>query len=153
LSVVEPAVFTELGLKEAVVPEGNPVTVKPTVPVKPLIGATVAAYVVLPPGGTVRELGVAETPKSATVTVRVAAVLTAPALSVTVSDATDVPGLEYATFPGVATELEAGTPPGNDQAYAVILPSGSLPDPANDTDPPGLTVTFEAGVVIVAVGG
>jgi hypothetical protein len=94
LSVVEPAVLTEVGLNEAVVPAGSPVTVKPTVPVKPLSGATVAAYVVLPPGGTVRELGVAETPKSDTVSVRVAAVLAAPALSVTVSDATNVPGVE-----------------------------------------------------------
>ena len=53
-----------------------------------------AAYVVLPPGSMLREPGVAETPKSDTVTVRVAAVLTAPALSVTVSDATNVPGVE-----------------------------------------------------------
>ena len=153
LRVVDPEVFTELGLNEAVVPAGSPLTLKPTVPVKPLSGATVAAYVVLPPGSTVREPGVAETPKSDTVTVRVAAVLTAPALSVTVSDATNVPGVEYTTFPGVATELEAGTPPGNDQAYAVILPSGSVPDPAYDTAPPGLTVTLEDGLAIVALGG
>ena len=94
LRVVDPEVFTELGLNEAVAPEGSPATVKPTVPVKPLSGVTVAAYVVLPPGRMLREPGVAETPKSDTVTVRVAAVLGAPASSVTVSDATNVPGLE-----------------------------------------------------------
>ena len=34
-----------------------------------------------------------------------------------------------------------------------MLPSGSLPEPAKNTDAPGLTPTFEAGLVIVAVGG
>ena len=94
LRVVEPEVFTEAGLNEAVAPEGSPLTVKPTVPMNPAIGATVAAYVVLPPGDRLREAGVAERAKSDTVTVRVAAVLGAPALSVTVSEATDVPGIK-----------------------------------------------------------
>ena len=35
----------------------------------------------------------------------------------------------------------------------MILPSGLVPDPVYDTDPPGLTVTLEDGFVIVAVGG
>jgi len=34
-----------------------------------------------------------------------------------------------------------------------MLPSGSLPEPEKNTDPPGSTVTFEDGLVIVAVGG
>ena len=33
-----------------------------------------------------------------------------------------------------------------------MLPLGSVPDPENDTDPPGLIVTLVAGLVIVAVG-
>ena len=34
-----------------------------------------------------------------------------------------------------------------------MLPSGSLPDPEKDTASPGLIVTFDTGLVIVAVGG
>ena len=49
--------------------------------------------------------------------------------------------------------LVPGFPPGNVQAYAEMLPSGSLPLPENDTDWPGLTVTFVAGLTMVAVGG
>jgi hypothetical protein len=88
LIVVDPDVVTEAGLNVAVAPEGNPVTVKPTVPVKPLTGLTVAVYVVLPPGTTVRDAGVAESVKSETVIVRDAGALAAPWLSVTVKVAT-----------------------------------------------------------------
>ena len=48
--------------------------------------------------------------------------------------------------------LEPGVPPGNDHAYDAMVPSGSVPEPENDTDPPGLIVTFVAGLTIVAVG-
>src|SRR5262245_54077870 len=48
LRVVVPEAVTALGLKEAVAPAGSPPTLKFTVPLKPLSGATVAAYVVLP---------------------------------------------------------------------------------------------------------
>ena len=85
--------FREPGLNEPVAPDGSPLTAKLTVPVNPAIGATVAAYVVLPPGEMLSEAGVAERAKSDTVTVRVAGALAAPALSVTVSDATEVPGI------------------------------------------------------------
>ena len=40
--VVEPEVVTEEGLKEAVAPEGSPLTLKVMVPVKPLLGVIVA---------------------------------------------------------------------------------------------------------------
>ena len=56
-------------------------------PVNPVPGVTVAVYVVLPPGTTVRDAGVAESEKSATVIVRVAGALVSPPLSVTVNDA------------------------------------------------------------------
>jgi hypothetical protein len=42
LIVVEPDVFTDVGLNEAVAPAGNPVTLNATVPVKPVPGVTVA---------------------------------------------------------------------------------------------------------------
>ena len=87
LRVVDPDPFTDPGLNDAVAPNGNPLIVKPTVPVKPAVGVTVAAYVVLAPGAMLLEVGVAERAKSDTVTVRVAAVLGAPALSVTTRDA------------------------------------------------------------------
>ena len=92
LRVVGPDALTEVGLNTAVAPGGSPLTLKPTVPVNPAIGVTVAVNVVPPAGGTLRDAGVAETEKSDTVTVRVAGALEAPALSVTVSDATEVPG-------------------------------------------------------------
>jgi hypothetical protein len=42
LIVVDPDAVTEVGLNVAVAPEGRPVTLKATVPVKPLTGLTVA---------------------------------------------------------------------------------------------------------------
>ena len=96
--------------------------------------------------------GLADKEKPGTVIVRVAGALTRPPLSVTVNDAVYVPGAEYVTSPAFAAELEAGTPPGNDQAYAAIVPSGSVPVPAKVTACPALTRTFAAGLVMVAVG-
>ena len=40
--VAEPEVVTEVGLKEELAPEGKPLTLKVTVPVKPLLGVIVA---------------------------------------------------------------------------------------------------------------
>jgi hypothetical protein len=40
VSVEEPEPVTAVGLKLAVAPEGNPLTLKLTVPVKPPVGAT-----------------------------------------------------------------------------------------------------------------
>jgi hypothetical protein len=48
--------------------------------------------------------------------------------------------------------LAAGLPPAKLQAYDATVPSGSAPEPVNEIEPPGLTVTFEAGLVILAVG-
>jgi hypothetical protein len=56
-----PDVATVAGLKDAVAPTGNPLTLRVTVPVNPPDGVTVAVYVALPPGVTVTEAGVAET--------------------------------------------------------------------------------------------
>jgi hypothetical protein len=113
-SVVEPDVLTDAGLNEPVAPAGSPVTLKLTVPLKPVAGVTVAVYVVPAPARMVLDPGVADNEKSVTVIVRVAADwLVAPPLSVTLSDAVYVPAVEYVTFPGAANELELGLPPGN----------------------------------------
>jgi hypothetical protein len=66
--VEEPEVVTEAGEKLAVAPEGSPLALKVTVPVKPPDGVTVAVYVVLAPRTTLCELGVAETEKSGVAT-------------------------------------------------------------------------------------
>ena len=55
-----PDVVTDAGLKDAVAPAGNPLTLKVTAPVNPPDGVTVAVDVALPPGVTVTEAGVAE---------------------------------------------------------------------------------------------
>jgi|SRR6516162_6162213 len=99
-------------------------------------------------GDTVKEMS-----PSVTVMVTVEGGLDKPPSSVTVSDAVYVPGVEYMTCPGLATELESGFPPGNDHEYAVTVPSGSLPVPSKNTESPALTVTSVDGLVIVAVGG
>ena len=65
--VVDPAVVTDDGLKLELAPVGNPLALKVTVPVKPLIGETVTVYVVLSPRLTVCEEGVAEIEKSGAV--------------------------------------------------------------------------------------
>ena len=87
--VVCPEVLRDTGLNEALAPAGSPVTLKLTVPVNPPLGVTVAVYVVLAPRYTVRETGLAEIVKfdEVTVIVRVAGLLAAPPLSVTVNDA------------------------------------------------------------------
>ena len=55
-----PDVVTDAGLKDAVTPAGNPLTLKVTAPVNPPDGVTVAVDVALPPGVTATEAGVAE---------------------------------------------------------------------------------------------
>ena len=74
-------------------------------------------------------------------------------LSVTVSVAVYVPAAEYVTFPGVASALLFGLPPGKVQEYPEMVPSGSLPELANDTDWPAVIVTSVAGLLIVPFGG
>jgi hypothetical protein len=51
-------------LKLAAAPAGSPLALNDTVPLNPPEGVTVTAYVVLPPGATDREGGVAESEKS-----------------------------------------------------------------------------------------
>jgi hypothetical protein len=69
VSVELPDVVTEPGLKLAVAPVGNPLTLKVTAPVNPPVGVTVAVYEALAPAVTVAEAGVAETLKSGEVEV------------------------------------------------------------------------------------
>ena len=57
--VAVPEVVTEVGLKVAVAPVGNPLALNVTVPVKPFCAVTLGVYVVLLPWTIVRELGVA----------------------------------------------------------------------------------------------
>jgi hypothetical protein len=95
LIVLVPEPVTEPGLKETLAPDGNPLTCSATFPVKPEPPLTVTVYRAVPPGRTVRDAGAADIEKSETVTVRVAGCwFVLPVLSVTVSDATCVPGAE-----------------------------------------------------------
>ena len=71
VSVDVPWAVTELGLKLAVELDGNPRTLNVTVPLKPLIAAMVAVYVVLLPRVTVCEDGEAEMEKEFTTKVTV----------------------------------------------------------------------------------
>ena len=48
--------------------------------------------------------------------------------------------------------LKEGEPPGNVHAYVAICPSASVPVPEKETASPGLMVTFDAGLSMVAVG-
>jgi hypothetical protein len=64
VSVEVPEPVTEGGLKEAVAPEGNPLAVKLTAPVKPFSAPTLTEYVAVPPEFTDAVAGVAESEKS-----------------------------------------------------------------------------------------
>ena len=82
-----PDVETDTGLNVAVAPAGRPVTLNVTRPVNPVPGFTVAVNVAFPPCVTACDVGVADSEKSVTVIVRVAAWLVRPPLSVAVNDA------------------------------------------------------------------
>jgi hypothetical protein len=151
-NVDDPDPVTKFGVNAALAPVGRPLTLKSTVLINPVPAVTVAVYDVALPGATVRAAGVAVTVKLGTSTVRVTGELVSPPLSVTVNDAMYDPGVEYVTLPGVATVADAGLPPGKLQAYALIVPSESVPVPAKNTDCPASTVGFPAGLEIVAVG-
>ena len=62
--VDEPGATTEAGLKDAVAPDGRPLTASETVPEKPPCAEIVTVYDVEPPRLTVLEVGLTETPKS-----------------------------------------------------------------------------------------
>ena len=84
MRVVGPDVETEAGLNDGVAPAGRPVTPNATTPVNPVPAFTVAVNVALPPCVTGCDVGVADSEKSVTVMVRVAAALVRPPLSVAV---------------------------------------------------------------------
>src|SRR5579859_5102423 len=64
VSVAEPGAFTELELNEAVTPDGAPLTLSATAPLKPFTTPTLTVEVPLLPAFTVSEVGLAETVKS-----------------------------------------------------------------------------------------
>ena len=64
LRVLEPDVEIDAGLNDEVAPAGSPLTLRLTVPLKPMPAVTVAVYEVPPPCATVREEGEAESEKS-----------------------------------------------------------------------------------------
>jgi hypothetical protein len=64
VSVLVPEPATELGEKDAVAPEGNPLAERLTVPAKPPSAVTEMVELVLPPALTPTLLGLAEREKS-----------------------------------------------------------------------------------------
>jgi hypothetical protein len=87
-----PDAVTEAGANVAAAPCGSPATLSATTPEKPFTGETDASTMAVPPGASVWVPGLADKAKSGTVIMRVAGALLAPALSVTVNDATYFPG-------------------------------------------------------------
>ena len=157
VSVEEPPVLIDAGLKpRLVMPVGKPdslPTLKFTVPVKPLRGATVTVYVADPPGTTSCTAGPTAMLKSglvgSTVTVRVGGFGSElPVASITVSEIVYVPGTLKVTFPGFCPVDVAGVPPGNTQEYAeaVVFVPKLITFPA-------VIVISPDGAVIAPVGG
>jgi len=157
VSVEEPPVLIDAGLKPPLVtPVGKPdslPTLKFTVPVKPLRGATVTVYVVSPPGNTSRAAGPTVMEKSglvgSTVIVRVGGLGSElPVASMTVSEVAYVPGTPNVTFPGFCAVDVAGVPSGNTQEYleALVLVPKLI-------TPPAVIVISPDGDVIAPVGG
>src|SRR3984957_16647305 len=152
--VEEPEFVIVAGLNEAVAPVGNPPTLKFTLPTNPVPPVTVMAYGAFAPCITELRVGNASTVKSGTV------IMTdggwgsvIPCASVTVKVATCDPGIEYVTAPGFWRLLELGMPSKKDHREELIVLRVDVPGPAKETDPPALTVTLEAGLVMVPVGG
>jgi len=157
VSVEEPPVLIDAGLKPPLaIPAGKPdslPTLKFTVPVKPLIGATVTVYVADPPGTTSCTAGPTAMLKSglvgSTVTVRVGGFGSElPVASITVSEIVYVPGTLKVTFPGFCAVDVAGVPPGNTQEYLealVFVPKL--------TTLPAVIVTLPDGALIAPLGG
>jgi hypothetical protein len=90
VSVEVPDPLIELGLNDAVTPDGRPLALKFTVPENGPAGFTVMLIVALPPAATFCVVGVADSEKSGvTVIMRVGGLgSVTPELSVTVSDVT-----------------------------------------------------------------
>lgn len=58
VNVEEPAPLIEVGLKLAVVPEGNPLALRPMLPLKPFKAELDTVYLALEPATTVTVFGV-----------------------------------------------------------------------------------------------
>ena len=157
VSVEEPPVLIDGGLKPPLVmPVGKPdslPTLKFTVPVNPLKGATVTAYVARPPGITSCAAGPTVMEKSglvgSTVTLRVGGLGSElPVASITVREIVYVPGTPNVTFPGFCAVDVVGVPPGNTQEYLeAVVPVPKL------IALPAVIVTSPDGAVIVPLGG
>ena len=76
-----------------------------------------------------------------------------PKLSITVSDATEVPAVGNVTIPGLSTVLVVGVPDGKYHEYADTEPSASYAVAAKLTAWPARMVRLPVGAVIVPVGG
>ena len=157
VSVEEPSVLIDAGLKPPlVIPVGklfSLLTLKFTVPVKPLRGVKVTVYVVSPPGTTSCAAGPTVMEKSglvgSTVIVRVGGLGSElPVASITVSEVVYVPDTPNVTFPGVCAVDVAGVPPGNTQEY----PEAVVVEP-KVTALPAVIVTSVDGAVIIPLGG
>ena len=157
VSVEAPPVLIDGGLKPPlVIPVGKPdslLTLKLTVPVKPLRGVTVTVYVASPPGTTSCAAGPTVMEKSglvgSTVIVRVGGLGSElPVASITVSEIVYVPGTPNLTFPGFCAVDVAGVPPGNTQEYlkALVVVPKLIALPA-------VIVTSPDGAVIAPLGG
>jgi hypothetical protein len=83
VDVPEPLIV--LGLNDAVAPEGKPLTLSITVPLKPFTAATFAVYVVLAPFLTVCDAGVAVRVKVDTTSVTVVLCVRLPLVPVMVN--------------------------------------------------------------------
>src|SRR5579871_696226 len=157
VSVEEPLPVTVAGLNPPLVtPAGNPdslPTLSVTGPLKPLSGLTVTVKVAAAPGVTVCEAGLTVSQKSAvggsTQIVRVGGLGSElPLPSITVSEATYVPGVSKVTLPGCCAVDVPGEPPGKTHEYCAALVLVS-----NGTLPPAVIHTSEAGDVMAPLGG
>jgi hypothetical protein len=127
------------GLKLAVAPAGNPVTLKARFPVSPLTAVAVTVYVALPPTITVCVDGVAVKVKFLTPSVACAVLTTDPLVPVTVN-AVLPPGVaavvetvsvEVPDAPGIVTGLnEPDAPAGSPLMLSVTVP---VNPPSGDT--------------------
>jgi hypothetical protein len=128
--VDEPLPVTVPGLKAAVTPAGNPLTLNPTLPANPFTAATVTVYVVFPPAITVRLAGVAVSEKSVIARVALAVWLSPPPVPVTVNG--NVPAAVPAAV--VSVIVDDPLPVTVDGLNTALTPAGN-PLTANPTEP------------------
>jgi hypothetical protein len=153
---VPPEPLIDDGLKPPLVtPVGKPdslLTLKLTVPLKPLRGDTVTLKVADWPGRTYCDDGLTSISKSGpprTVIIRVGGLGSElPAPSIRVSDAIYSPGVLKVMLPGFCPLELDGDPPGNTHEYLAAVEAV-----LNATELPAVMVISEAGVAIVPRGG